>query len=337
VSGAEEVSVGAADSRSDLIERDELRAGKAVSSLERRLEQLPDSHPASPRYARDTPAPAADARPLTDAEYAEHVDEVRMLLDEAREAGLATDHQFTVDAKRRIWSDERDALHDEIVADLYARSSEVPRGHEAILAGGLPGSGKTTVLTEHAGIDLTRYLMINPDLIKEEMACRGLVPEVEGLSPMEASDLVHEESSRIAKRLAHRAQGDGVNVIWDVTMSDEQSTAGRLESLRGAGYTRVEAIFVDISVEVSARRADARHREGHDDYRMGIGQGGRYVPPELILNQAVPDWGSQNRQTFESLKRRFDAWSRYDNSVDGRAPTVAETSKDAHPQERIDD
>ena len=44
--------MGAADSRSDLIERNELRAGKAVSSLERRLEQLPDSHPASPRYAR---------------------------------------------------------------------------------------------------------------------------------------------------------------------------------------------------------------------------------------------------------------------------------------------
>jgi predicted kinase len=336
VSAGEEVSVSAADSRSDLIDRDALRADRAVSSLERRLEQLADSHPASPRYGRDSRAPEADARPLTDTEHAEHVADVRSRLDDAREAGLATDHQFTVDAKRRIWSDQRDALHDEIVADLYARSSEVPRDHDAILAGGLPGSGKTTVLTEHAGIDLERYLMINPDSVKEEMARRGLIPEVEGLSPMEASDLVHEESSRIAKRLAHRAQGDGMNVIWDVTMSDEQSTVGRLESLRLAGYTRVEAIFVDIPVEVSARRADARHREGHDDYRMSIGQGGRYVPPELIMNQAVPDWGSQNRQTFENLKRRFDDWSRYDNSVDGRAPTVAETSKNAHLQERID-
>ena len=42
---------------------------------------------------------------------------------------------------------------------------------------------------------MSQYLMINPDDIKEEMARRGMVPEIEGLSPMEASDLVHEESS----------------------------------------------------------------------------------------------------------------------------------------------
>ena len=37
--------------------------------------------------------------------------------------------------------------------------------------------------------------MINPDDIKEELAQRGMVPEIDGLSPMEATDLVHEESS----------------------------------------------------------------------------------------------------------------------------------------------
>jgi predicted kinase len=333
VSGAEEVSVGAADSRSDLIERDELRAGKAVSSLERRLEQLPDSHPASPRYARDTPAPAADARPLTDAEYAEHVDEVRMLLDEAREAGLATDAQHTIDQRREIWSDERETLHDAIVDELYSRSALVPCEGRAILAGGLPGSGKTTVLHEYAGVDLTQYLMINPDDIKEEMARRGLVPEIDGLSPMEASDLVHEESSYVAKRLANRAEADQRNVIWDITLSRSSSAIERVESLRSAGYGQVDAIFIDIPIEVSARRADGRHREGNDQYRAGIGLGGRFLPSDTILNCSDPDWGSQNRKNFEELKSRFDGWSRFDNSVDGRAPALVETQQE-HANDR---
>ena len=43
----------------------------------------------------------------------------------------------------------------------------VPCERKAIVAGGLPGAGKTTVLPEFAGIDLSQYLMINPDVIKE--------------------------------------------------------------------------------------------------------------------------------------------------------------------------
>ena len=100
------------------------------------------------------------------------------------------------------------------------------------------GAGKTTVLTQHANIDLSQFLMINPDDIKEEMARRGMIPEIDGLSPMEASELAHEESSHLAKRLAHRAQADGKNLIWDITMSSEGTTAGRIDDLRKAGYAR---------------------------------------------------------------------------------------------------
>jgi predicted kinase len=325
VSAGEEVSVGAADSRSDLIDRDELRSGRAVSSLERRLEQLPDSHPASPHYERDTRAREADARPLTDTEHAEHVADVRTRLDEAREAGLATDVQFTIDMKHEIWSDEREAMHDALLEDLYGAASSVPNEHLAIVAGGIAGAGKTTVLADHARIDLTRYLMINPDLIKEEMARRGLVPEVSGLAPMEASELIHEESSHIAKRLAHRAQADGKNVIWDVTMSKESSTDERVTWLRDAGYGRITGIFVDVSIEVSTRRADSRYRQGHDDYVAGHGLGGRYLPPEMIAAQADSQWGTKNRANFEHVKHRFDGWARYDNSVDNRAPVLAES------------
>ncbi len=164
--------------------------------------------------------------------------------------------------------------------------------------------------------------MINPDLIKEEMARRGLMPTVDGLTPMEASDLAHEESSHIAKRLATRAQADGKNVIWDITMAKTGSIAERVESLRAAGYSEVDGVFVDIPVEVSVRRADARYREGHDEFRAGQGIGGRYVPEATILKNADAEWGSGNRRNFEQLKSTFDSWRRYDNSVDDRDPVL---------------
>jgi predicted kinase len=311
-------------------DRDELR---------QRLWRLPPGHPSSPVEADGTPklpepglrgreftdasaAGQADWRPLSDAEYAEHVTMVRERLDNARADGLATDRQHTIDPAREVWSGEREVLQDSIIEDLYTRASGVPCEGRAIMAGGLPGAGKSTILERHAGIERSQYLAINPDEIKEEMARRDMIPPVDGLSPMEASDLVHEESSQVAKRLARRAHSDGKNVIWDITMSSRASTEWRIDTLRTAGYTRIEGIFVDIPVETSAARAGSRHREGHDDYRAGEGLGGRFVPAEMIRAQADPEWGSRNRKTFEEVKHHFDIWYRFDNS--GTTPVLAE-------------
>jgi predicted kinase len=307
--------------------------------LARRLQRLPPGHPSSPVEADGTPRPPepglrcrespdarpnrdADWQPLSDAEHAEHVSEVRALLDKARADGLATDNQYTIDPAREVWSDQRDALHDAIIEDLYARASDVPCEHRAILAGGLPGAGKSTVLERYAGIDRSQYLTINPDDIKEEMARRDMIPPVSGLTPMEASDLVHEESSHVAKRLAHRAQADGKNVIWDVTMSSQVSTVSRIDSLRASSYIRIEGIFVDIPVDISVSRADTRHRECQDDYRAGGGMGGRFIPAEIIRAQADPEWGSRNRKTFDEVKSHFDRWYRFDNS--GSTPVLVD-------------
>ncbi len=307
----------------------DLRGHTNARGLDQRLQQLADGHPSSPRYPDRPPPDRQDdpdhVRPLTDAEHAEHVAEVRERLADAHAAGLETHIQYTLDQEHELWTDERDALHEAIVEDLYARSSGVPCEGRAILAGGLPGAGKTTVLNQFAHVDLSQYIMINPDHIKKEMAERGLIPSVVGLSPMEASDLVHEEASHVAKRLANRAEADGRNVIWDITMSKTSSIARRIESLRAADYTRVEGVFVDIPIDVSARRADVRHREAHDDYRAGLGLGGRYIPDSTIMKNADDSWGSGNRKNFEELKSLFNGWSRYDNAIDGAAPVLVES------------
>jgi predicted ABC-type ATPase len=119
----------------------------------------------------------------------------------------------------------------------------------------------------------------------------------------------------------------GKNVIWDTTMTSAGSTLRRIADLRQAGYRQVEAIFVDIPVEVSIRRADARHREGHNAFRAGLGLGGRLVPAELIRQRADREKGSQPRRTFEQVQPLLDAWRLFDNSADGRAPVLIDAGK----------
>ena len=220
-----------------------------------------DQHPRS-----DAPVTESDMRPLTDKEWTEHVEEVVEGLDKASAAGLETNQLHTVGPDHREWTVERNHLQGILVADLYSKSQNVPCEGKALIAGGLGGAGKTTILTEHAGIDLSQYLVINPDNIKKEMALRGMIPKVEGLSPMEASELAHEEASYIAKRLAIRAMSDKRNIIWDITMSSTESTEERIAGLREARYTQVDGLFVDIPIETSIRRMQARHREGHENY-----------------------------------------------------------------------
>jgi predicted kinase len=354
--------VAGADERTQIDEVDAPKLTEArppAADLSGRLAGLRDAHPSSIGYAHaqeakperrndgdsstscSGPRLADDSRldheagdrsaRLTDREHAERVGDVRTALAEAAKAGLTTDRLHTSNERRTVWAPDRVALQKQVVNDLYAESSTVPCERKAILVGGLPGSGKTTVLREHAGVDLSRYLMINPDDVKVELARRGMVPEVKGLSPMEASSLVHEESSLIAKRLALRAYADGKNVIWDITMSSVDSAQSRITDLRAAGYMDIEGVFVDIPIEVSIRRADARHREGHELYSDGQGLGGRIVAPEAIKAQADPDFGSVNHRSFERVKPDLDRWRTYDNSVDGKPAVLAEVGTSPAP------
>jgi predicted kinase len=309
--------------------------GRDPGDLVRRLAALDDKHPSSPRYAADggRPTAAPQAQDGEDVHEADRAEFVRAALADARKAGLATDEQYAIGDRRRMWSPEREELHHEIVQDMYATEHEVPCEGKAILAGGLPGAGKTTVLAALAGIDLSKYVVVNPDDFKEAMIRRGMAPQVDGLTPMETSDLIHDESGDIAKRFAARAISDGKNVIWDVTMKSLESTQKRIADLRGAGYREIEGIFVDIPVEVSVQRADARYREGHEAYLLGQGLGGRHVSPEMIRDQADEEFGSINRKVFEQVKPEFDRWRIYDNSVNGRPAVLVGEGSGMHDED----
>jgi predicted ABC-type ATPase len=334
--GDHEVGMASENPMSDSLPSQEDSMGGVEEGAEELPEQEdPPNHDAdsgptdetSPAPNDDAPANGDRILPLTDKEWAEHVTEVRDTLDKARAVGLESHLLYTIDPDHQSWSKDRRNLHDSIINDIYDAAKDVPNQGHAIVAGGLGGAGKTTVLTGRAGIDLSNYLMINPDDLKEEMARRGMIREMDGLSPMEASDLVHEESSYLARQIALRAQSDGKNIIWDITMSTQRSTERRIGDLRDAGYSRVDGLFVDIPVEISIERTEARHREGHDKYRDEVGLGGRYVPPEVVERQSDPEFGSQNKRTFNSVRRNFNEWAVYDNSVKDRAALLRESGR----------
>lgn len=257
---------------------------------------------------------------LTDEQYAEHTKKIESLIGDALRRGEATDAKYAVDVDKGIWKPERARIHKEIVNDLYERQSRgVPSEGKAVISGGLGGAGKSTVLKGPAGIDPKRYVTLNPDDVKEEMVRRGLVPKVEGLSPMESSALIHEESSHITNLLAKRSYADRKNVIWDITMASRGSAQRRIDELRASGYKDLSAVFVDIPVETSVKRALARHRRG-----LATPNGGRYVPPSIIRKNASATASSANREVFDSLRSRFDQWSVYDNS--GTGPQLVASS-----------
>jgi predicted ABC-type ATPase len=255
---------------------------------------------------------------LTDAEYDEHTALIEKNLAAAFSDGQATDVVHTIGHDGQSWTLERAKLHNEIVNEMWtANGASVPTEGRAVIAGGLGGAGKSTVLKGYAGIDATQYFTINSDDVKEAMAARDMVPAVEGLSPMEASALVHVESGYVANLLAARAYANNTNVVWDTTMGSRKRIEQRIKELRSSGYTEISGVFVDIPVETSAERAATRHRQGMAEQG---GLGGRYVPPSSIRSKTSDTSSSTNRDTFDALQPDFDSWVIYDNSVAGREP-----------------
>ena len=287
------------------------------TEAERAARAAVDTTPLEP----SAPKASEPIKPLTDEEYAKHTKLVEDTLNREIKAGHTTDRTHTVRGEGKIYSGNRARMHSDIVNDLWNRhGASVPTEGKSVIAGGLGGAGKSTVLKGHAGINGDHYLTINPDDIKEEFAKRGMIPEVKGLSPMEASALVHEESSHVANMLAKKAYANKTNVMWDITMSSKPSVEKRIKEMAAHGYSKPDAVFVDIPVETSVSRALARHRSGMESFRNGEGPGGRYVPPNIIRKNSSSTASSANREVFNSLKDRFGSHVIYDNSVAGREP-----------------
>lgn len=219
------------------------------------------------------------------------------------------------------WKTARAKQHRAIVNDLMKRHSAVPANGQAIMAGGLIGAGKTTTLQNAAGVKPSDYISINSDVIKEEMAARGMIPQIPNqpdLSPLDHATLVQRESLHIADMWLAEAIRQRKNAIFDASMNAGWPTQSRLQMLKQGGY-HVTGVFIDVPVDLAARRSTERYKQDHLAWMNGQGHGGRPIPSSLILGQRSGK-SSHNRSTFNSMRSQFDAWQLYDNS--GAKPTL---------------
>lgn len=294
-----------------------------------------------------------ERRALTSEELAERSDYIQEVTDLLKKNGLETSNLYSTSLildngqVMQVYTSERIAKQEEIISKLMEKAlSEVPREGKVLAAGGLGGAGKSTVLKKIPGISKKNYFTINPDEIKELMAesdvlnsgnsSMKFIPEVKGLTPMEASTLVHEEASQISRILMNRLSQERVNLMLDKTMGSAKSMKKDLGPLRDRGYTEFRAVFVDISPEVSQQRGYARYVEGMEAYtqqarvfrdeNLPVPIGGRPLPKGVISSQLPPKgsiFRSKNAEALTELQREgyfTETPLVFDNSVNGAEP-----------------
>ena len=193
------------------------------------------------------------------------------------------------DRDKGAYTKERQVIHREILDSLHEKYKDIPSDKKSIFSAGLPGAGKTTVLNMlrdgDAGVNTDEYAVVSSDDIKEIFAERDMIPKVDGLSRMEASTLVHRESSYLADKFLMELSNKNKNVIYDFTCKDPVSTMRRMDILKDNGYEEkdMQFVFVDIPLNVAEKRANFRYASG---LNSGLKEedhiGGRYLPKEVL-------------------------------------------------------
>lgn len=263
---------------------------------------------------------------VTNPEYGAYVDDLNRRVAHAMAdpgpVGQRPDGELTAQGmklSRRIAREE--------IESVQAR--RVPQDRRVIMAAGISGAGKTTVLKSDAGSSATgiefetvgdetrprNYAVANADDMKERMKPH-LPPEYAelGINPDEATSLVHEVSSQANKIYLQALIDGGYNTILDGTYEGKPEKRDReARAFKSAGY-KVMGLLVDGDLETSMLRATARHtqppKEANDDLAEALkhveppdgGFRGRYVPlGPVVVNEQAPDerraeepsaWGS---------------------------------------------
>lgn len=268
---------------------------------------------------------------------------------------------------QNVWSADRKAKQDRLIAAYLAGEraggervrpmDQIPAEHRAIIAGGISGAGKGTLLKDpRSRINRDDFWISNVDDLKELAADPrfGLMPtdeeypELAGLSNMERTPLIHFEMEELQDRLAAEQMRLGRNIIHDGTMAKEKSARKRINDMKRHGYS-LGGMFVRIKPQESLERVAQRHQGGQDrmlQERDEIAQGlkkdalfhgGRPVPSYVSGVQMLPDGTTVNEKVFDlfaSMPGAFDqGWIKFDNSNDPSAIDPADPR--GYPRPRI--
>jgi predicted ABC-type ATPase len=193
---------------------------------------------------------------------------------------------------------ERKKLHDGIVSkfsDHVPSNKEGQRPMAVVMMGG-PASGKTTA-AKKLGLDLNKYVNINPDDVKEHL------PEyneaIKG-SARNAAFMAHRESSEVATRVHKEALAANKNLLVDGTGKNADKYSKLVKALKKAGY-HVRLVMADIDKGEAYKRMVGRAEKS-----------GRYVPDDVF--NAAHDKIPKN---FHAIADHADEASLLNNSGTG--------------------
>ena len=289
----------------DSVEQVRLREGVSEADVEQAQRELDRVLFDDPDLEQDARVELVDTAPRNPESLGKSV-QVRDSDRNAVKASAYTGQYY--DAEANTFSEERQALHDQVIEDLLRESGATPVADPTqYMKGGGPGAGKSSLTGEMTNYD-PNHIVIDPDEIKLRF------PEVRGaLGRLAAGDAneddmkwaseSHEESSYLAKRLHRAAVERNLNVVVDGTGdSGIDSIREKVDEARSNGYKNVVADYLYLEPEEGIRRAELRQEETF-----------RKVPTEVIARtyQKIPEIFPQLLE--ENL---FDSIRVYDNNVE---------------------
>jgi len=242
-------------------------------------------------------------RSLTGIELAERKEYVSEAISKMRNAPPSDENNYANASYGYYnYSDKRKKQQEEIIEEFMVQSNIAKNNGEIIFSGGLAGAGKSTIIKNYVEIDQKDYVSLSADDIKEIMAEKGMVPEVKGLTPMEASALIHEESLDLTDKIFEKLVSQRSNIIMDMTMNKAWSVTEKTEDIKHRGYNNIKAIFIDVDPKTSVKRAGQRYASGLNDYATnGKGLGGRYLPSSIIESQATQPGSKYRSKNAENI------------------------------------
>lgn len=194
------------------------------------------------------------------------------------------------------WTDERAALHREIVKDTMRGKMPVP-DPVAYMMGGGTASGKSSLIESGILGIPDNSVRIDSDVMKARL------PEYRNMTAagdLNAAAFAHEESSYLAKKAAATASVSGYNVVFDGTGDSSYGSVERKVAMLRSGGQRVVANYASIPVETALARNLARAEKT-----------GRYVPETFIRNA----YGSINNIIAKAAKNGlFDEMTVWDTT-----------------------
>ncbi|ABD12199.1 Zeta toxin [Frankia casuarinae] len=197
---------------------------------------------------------------------------------------------------------ERAALRENLVKEVIGDAKPPEQGSPTLdLMGGGGASGKGFVLEylkDEGQVPTENVVHLDPDEIKK------MIPEFDeimGAGDSRAAEVVHEESSSLAKGVLQQAMDRRLNIIYDSTLGNPEKTAKLIDDAHAKGY-EVRLFGVSADPELAVTRAADR-----------AAKSGRYVP---VDHQLAAHRGFS--QGFEGYAEKADKVRLYDTNSEPR-------------------